>query len=98
MSGPPESAGPDRSRITLIGKSGCHLCDVAREVVELVCLDTGDTWVELSIDEDPELRDAYWDKVPVLLVDGAPHDFWRVNSGRLRATLGRMPDGRSTGS
>ncbi len=75
------------ARITLIGKSGCHLCDVARDVVELVCLDTGDTWVELSVEDDPDLYEAYWEKVPVVLVDGLPHDFWRVNPDRLRATL-----------
>jgi len=28
-------------RITLIGRSGCHLCDVAREVVRTVADDTG---------------------------------------------------------
>ncbi len=75
------------ARITLIGKSGCHLCDVARDVVELVCLDTGDTWVELSVEDDPALHEAYWEKVPVVLVDGHLHDFWRVNPDRLRATL-----------
>ena len=78
---------PDSPRLTLIGKAGCHLCDVAREVVELVCIDTGDTWVEVSIDDDPALFDVYWDKVPVVLVDGRPHDFWRVNADRLRADL-----------
>ncbi len=75
------------ARVTLVGKSGCHLCDVAREVIELVCLETGDTWVELSIEDDPALYDAYWEKVPVVLVDGRPHEYWRVNPERLRAAL-----------
>jgi hypothetical protein len=75
------------ARITLIGKPGCHLCDVAREVIEVVCLDTDDTWVEVSIADDPALYEAYWDKVPVVLVDGRPHDVWRVNPDRLRAAL-----------
>lgn len=88
-------SGAEPARITLIGKSGCHLCDVAREVVELVCLDTGDTWVELSVEDDPALYEAYWEKVPVVLVDGHVHDFWRVSPDRLRATLSK--GGASTG-
>jgi hypothetical protein len=89
---------PDTARITLVGKSGCHLCDVARDVIELVCLDTGDRWVELSIEDDPALFEKYWEKVPVVLVDGRPHDFWRVSPDRLRAALAVADGGGSTGN
>ena len=75
------------ARITLITKPGCHLCDVAREVIEIVCADTGDSWHETSIEDDPRLADEYWEKIPVVLVDGRPHDFWRVNPDRLRTAL-----------
>ena len=74
-------------RVELLTKPGCHLCDVAREVIEIVCADTGDEWFETSIEDDPALYDEYGDKIPVVLVDGAMHDFWRVNPDRLRATL-----------
>jgi hypothetical protein len=74
-------------RITLVGKPGCHLCDEARSVIAEVCAETGDGWVELSIQDDPALYDEYWERIPVILVDGAPHDFWRVDRARLRAAL-----------
>jgi len=74
-------------RITLIGRSGCHLCDVARTVVERVCADLGVGWEERSVDDDPALARQYSDQVPVTLVDGAQHDFWRVSEERLRAAL-----------
>ena len=74
-------------RITLIGKPGCHLCDDARAVVERVALDTGAGWSELSILDDPELAEKYREQIPVVLVDGEQHDFWRVDEGRLRAAL-----------
>jgi hypothetical protein len=77
-------------RITLIGKPGCHLCDAARSVVERVAADTGAGWSELSILDDPALAEKYWEQIPVILVDGREHDFWRVDEGRLRAAL----DGR----
>lgn len=74
-------------RITLIGKPGCHLCDEARAVIATVCAESGDGWVEQSIEEDPALYDEYWERIPVILVDGRPHDFWRVDPVRLRAAL-----------
>lgn len=81
-------------RITLITRPGCHLCDDARAVVEAVAADLGVGWVELSIDDDPQLRERYWEQIPVTLVDGAQHDFWRVSEHRLRAALATSPDPR----
>ena len=75
-------------RITLISRPGCHLCDQAREVVERVAQDLRVQWVERSILDDPELSAAYSEQIPVTLVDGAQHDFWRVDESRLRAALG----------
>ncbi len=75
------------ARITLIGKPGCHLCDEAREVVAGVAADLGVRWEEHSILDDPSLYERYADQIPVTLVDGRPHDFWRVSAERLRAAL-----------
>jgi hypothetical protein len=74
-------------RVTLVGKPDCHLCEAAREVIAAVCAETGDTFVERSILDDPELADLYWEQIPVTLVDGTQHDFWRVDADRLRAAL-----------
>ena len=75
------------ARITLIGKPGCHLCDDARVVVERVAADTGVGWQELSILDDDGLREQYAELIPVVLVDGEQHDFYRVDESRLRAAL-----------
>ena len=74
-------------RITLIGKPGCHLCDAARDVVRRVAEDTGVGWTELSILDDAELAEEYAETIPVIMVDGARHDFFRVDEQRLRAAL-----------
>lgn len=79
--------------LTLIGKPDCHLCDVAGEVVERVIADLPDAAadrieiVEASIADDPALYELWWEKIPVLLVDGALHAHWRVAPDRLRAAL-----------
>ena len=76
---------PD-TRVVMIGRDGCHLCDVAREVIERVVGETGDSFAEVDVDADPAL--ARWtDEVPVTFVDGRQHDYWRVDEGRLRAAL-----------
>lgn len=76
--------------ITLIGKPDCHLCDVAREVVETVVAELPEDGVdveELSIADDPELYATWWEKIPVVLIDGKLHGHWRVSPDRLRAAL-----------
>jgi hypothetical protein len=78
---------PEPPRITLIGKPGCHLCDDARVVVDRVAADTGTAWEELSILDDLDLARVYAEQIPVVLVDGEQHDFWRVDEDRLRAAL-----------
>jgi hypothetical protein len=83
----PEAPEPPDPRVVLIGREGCHLCDEARAVVERVTADLGVGWVERSIDHDAELRARYAEQIPVTLVDGRRHDFWRVDEARLRSAL-----------
>ena len=78
------------ARVTLVTRPGCHLCEAAREVVARVCADLGETWEELDLDADPALAARYADEIPVTLVDGRQHDFWRVDEVRLRAALGAV--------
>ena len=76
-----------QARIEVLTRVGCHLCDQAVEVIRAVCAETGDTFSERDVDSDPELLRRYSDQVPVTFVDGAQHDFWRVDPERLRAAL-----------
>ena len=78
--------------LTLIGKPGCHLCDDAREVIESVIegLPADVPRVEVSernILVDPALYEKYVEEIPVVLVDGRVHTYWRVDPARLRTAL-----------
>ncbi|MFB7251070.1 glutaredoxin family protein [Microbacterium sp. NPDC056234] len=81
--------------LTLIGKSDCHLCDVARDVVEAVIAELPDDAAdrievtEASINDDPALYELWWEKIPVVLIDGELHAHWRVSPDRLRERLER---------
>lgn len=74
--------------MTLIGKPDCHLCDDARAVVHQLAEELGFSVEELNINEDKELFRKYWEQIPVTLIDGEQHDFWKVDPVRLRRALG----------
>ena len=83
------TADASNPRVTLFGRPGCHLCEAAREVIERVCDDLGEQFVEVDIDSDPAMLHRFGEEIPVTFVDGAQHDFWRVDESRLRAALSR---------
>ena len=74
-------------RVEVLTRPGCHLCADAVAIITAVCAETGDGYLERNVDDDPELRRIYTDQVPVTFVDGAQHDFWRVDPDRLRRAL-----------
>ena len=76
-------------RLTLITRVDCHLCDVAKEALDRVARQAGVDWNEVDVDSDPALLDEYWDRVPVILLDGKEHGYWRVEEDRLLRDLAR---------
>ena len=80
--------------LTLIGKPGCHLCDDARDLVNSVVAKLADdaaaptvTVEERSILDDAELHELYLEEIPVLLINGKVHNYWRIDPVRLRTAL-----------
>ena len=72
-------------RVTLYTRADCHLCDEAATVIAAVTSELGASW--RSVDVDPEDRAEYGDLVPVVLVDGTVHAYYRVERDRLRTAL-----------
>jgi glutaredoxin len=73
--------------ITLLTRPGCHLCDDARTVIARVAAELGVAWQERDITRSENDLRAYGEMIPVTLIDGVQHDFWRVSEQRLRAAL-----------
>ncbi|GGF04645.1 glutaredoxin family protein [Mycetocola zhadangensis] len=80
--------------LTLISKPGCHLCDDARAVVARVMADISTsadapevTLDEVSILDDAELHERYAEEIPVLLINGRVHNYWRIDPTRLTSAL-----------
>ena len=79
--------------LTIIGKADCHLCDVAGEIAEAVVAELPSRVADaveieqLSILDDRALYDAWWEKIPGVLIDGELHARWRLSADRLRVAL-----------
>ena len=78
------------ARVTLISRDGCHLCEVAEQALERIA--PGD-WVRVDVDSSVELQRDYSDRVPVILLDGREHGYWRVEEARLRRDMSMPPGG-----
>jgi hypothetical protein len=80
--------------LTLIGKPGCHLCDDARAVVTTVVAELSAepgaptvTVEERSILDDPDLHERFVEDIPVVMINGLVHNYWRIDPVRLRTAL-----------
>jgi glutaredoxin len=74
--------------ITLLSRPGCHLCDEARTIIARVARDLDIGWTERDITKSADDMRDYGETIPVTLIDGVQHDFWRVDESRLRRALG----------
>ena len=77
------TAGP----LILIGKPGCHLCEVMYGVAAPVAAELGLALAERDIRSDPELDALYRHDIPVLLWDGREVARHRVTAEDLRDRL-----------
>ncbi len=80
---------PPDHRLTLLSKPGCHLCDDVRSVLQRVAAELGVPLEERDITRSETDFRRYGERIPVTLIDGREHDFWRVDEARLRTALAR---------
>ena len=73
--------------VTLITRVGCHLCDGASLLLRHLRDELGFGYDELDVDADRDRRNEYSDRVPVILIDGKEHGYWRVEEARFRAAI-----------
>jgi glutaredoxin len=76
-------------RVVLYTRTGCHLCDDAKVILERYASHGHFTIDEIDIDTDASLREQYGTCVPVVLVDGKVRFRGRVNEVLLRRLLSR---------
>ena len=79
------------SRVLLLTRVNCTLCDEAARVVSQICEDAGVGWRAVDVDTDEALRAAYTDHVPVVFTDGELHGYWFVDAEKLKQALADRP-------
>jgi glutaredoxin len=81
------SAAPSKREVLVYSRPGCHLCDVLKATLRgLEHLGTFD-WREVNIDDDPELKQLYWDQIPVVFVDGRKAFKYRMTEAQFLRRL-----------
>jgi uncharacterized OB-fold protein len=78
---------PAVARVVLYARDGCHLCDEAREVIELVGRTVAFTFTEIDIETDDALVRDYGIRIPVVAVDGEELFEISVDPAALRAAV-----------
>ena len=73
--------------LILVGKPGCHLCEVMHAVAAPVAAEMGLTLAERDVRSDAELDALYRHDIPVLLLGGREVARHRVSAEDLRARL-----------
>ena len=77
----------DAARVVVYSKPGCHLCEDACREIARIAAELGVTWSERDISRDDDLMAQWAEYVPVVLVDGKVHGWFRVDETRLRQAL-----------
>lgn len=75
------------TRVVLLTRAGCHLCETAQATIEGLCAQQRVGWRAIDIDDDEALATRYTAHVPVVFVDGELHGYWFVDEAALRRDL-----------
>ena len=83
--------------LTLIGKPGCHLCEDAEAAVDRVLgsfllanPSVAVSMIHQNILDDAELATRYSEEIPVLLINGKVHNYWRIDEVRFAQALNEL--------
>jgi glutaredoxin len=63
----------------LVTRAGCTMCAAAEPVVARAAADAGLALEVRDVDADPADHARWSDKVPVVLLDGVEHAYWRID-------------------
>lgn len=74
-------------KVTVYSRSGCHLCEVAIDLINSVKFEIKFSLEIKLIDNNSELEKEYGEQVPVILIDEKVHDYWRVDLARFTKAI-----------
>ncbi len=69
-------------RVIIYSRKDCHLCEVAKEVVESARNEAEFELEVVFIDGNSEFEKLYGEEVPVTMINGKRHDYFKVDRAR----------------
>jgi glutaredoxin len=79
-----------KTLVQVYSRQNCHLCHEAESVVREVLKDLSFKLEVIYIDGNQELERLYGEEVPVTLINGAKHDYFRVDRKRFSEAILRQ--------
>ena len=71
-----------KAKVVIFSRQNCHLCHEAEKIVREVLLEISFDLEVINIDGNAELESLYGEEVPVTMINGAKHDYFRVDKKR----------------
>ena len=78
------------TKVVIYARVSCHLCEEAEKNAREVMAEIPFELEVVYIDGDQELERHYGEEVPVTLINGAKHDYFRVDKKRFSEAILRQ--------
>jgi glutaredoxin len=79
-----------KAKVVIFSRQNCHLCHEAEKIVREVLLEISFDLEVINIDGNAELESLYGEEVPVTLINGAKHDYFKVDKKRFSEAVLRQ--------
>ena len=79
-----------KAKVIIFSRQNCHLCHEAEKIVREVLSEISFELEVININGNAELESLYGEEVPVTLINGAKHDYFRVDKKRFSEAVLRQ--------
>jgi len=79
-----------KAKVIIFSRQNCHLCHEAEKIVREVLLEISFDLEVINIEGNAELESLYGEEVPVTMINGAKHDYFKVDKKRFSEAVLRQ--------
>jgi len=79
-----------KAKVVIFSRQNCHLCHEAEKIVREVLSEISFELEVINIEDNAELESLYGEEVPVTMINGAKHDYFRVDKKRFSEAVLRQ--------
>jgi glutaredoxin len=79
-----------KAKVVIFSRQNCHLCHEAEKIVREVLSEISFELEVINIDGNAELESLYGEEVPVTMINGGKHDYFKVDKKRFSEAVLRQ--------